>query len=124
MESVMASSGIRLLLALASALTPVAVLGQGATELRGKVVNDSGVAVAGATITLSGGGYTSRPDSAGLFGVASTPGSAVVLPMRAAGYRADTGFVTLPRRGGVSKEFKLVSETTALPEPNPSERVL
>jgi hypothetical protein len=124
MESVMASPSKRLLLALASALTPVAVSGQGATELRGKVVNDSGVAVAGATITLSRVGYTIRTDSAGLFVMSGTPGSTLVFSMRAPGYRADTGFVTLPRRGGVSREFKLVSETTALPEPNPSERVL
>lgn len=120
----MASPSTRLLLALASALTPVTVSGQGATELRGKVVNDSGVAVAGATITLSRVGYIIRTDSAGLFVLSGTPGSTLVFSIRAPGYRADTGFVTLPRRGGVSREFKLVSETTALPEPNPSERVL
>jgi hypothetical protein len=123
MESVMTSPRNRLL-ALAGALIPVAVLGQGATELRGKVVNDSGVAVAGATITLSHVGYTIRTDSSGTFVLSGTPGSTLVFSMRAPGYRADTGFVTLPRRGGVSREFRLVSETTALPEANPSERVL
>ena len=120
----MASPSKRLLVALASVLTPAAVSGQGATELRGKVVNDSGVAVAGATITLSQVRYSIRTDSAGLFVLSGTPGSSLGFSIRAPGYRADTGFVTLPRRGGVSREFKLVSETTAPPELNPSERVL
>ena len=120
----MASPRKRFLLTLAGAFTPVVLSGQGATELRGKVVNASGVAVAGATITLSHVAYSIRTDSAGLFVLSGTPGSTLVFSMRAPGYRADSGVVTLPRRGGVSREFKLVSETAALPEPNPSERVL
>jgi hypothetical protein len=119
----MASAAIQVILALAVVSTPIAARAQGA-ELRGKVVSDSGVAIAGATVTLSGIGYTIRTDSQGAFVLSGTPGSTLAFTMRAAGYREDTASVTLPRRSGVSRVFTLVSEATALPEPNPSDRVL
>src|SRR5688572_8685520 len=93
-------------------------------ELRGRVVSETGAPISGATITLTSVGYTVRADSLGEFRVASQPGSTLALSLRAAGYRADTATVTLPRRSGLSREFKLVSEATALPETNPSDRVL
>ena len=111
-------------LVLASVCTPLAVLPQSATVLRGRVVNETGVGIAGATITLASIRYSVRTDSSGAFVLSGTPGSTLVFSLRAPGYRADTGAVTLPRRSGVSREFKLVSEATALPEPNPSDRVL
>ena len=120
----MASASRTLILALAGAFTPLAALGQGTSELRGRVVSETGVAIAGATITLSQIGYAIHTDSSGEFALTGTPGSTLVFTMRAAGFRADTAAVTLPRRSGVSREFKLVSEATALPEPNPSDRVL
>jgi hypothetical protein len=81
----MSSPTRQLLVALAGAVLPVAAWGQGSTELRGRVVNDSGVAIAGATITLSGIGYAIRSDSLGTFVLSGTPGSTLVLSMRAAG---------------------------------------
>jgi hypothetical protein len=114
----MASAGPRILLAIAVVGAPIVASGQ-ATELRGKVVNESGDGIAGVTVTLMRIGYSVRTDSAGDFALSGTPGS-----MRAAGYRGDSGAVTLPRRGGVSREFRLVSEASAPSEVNPSDRVL
>jgi hypothetical protein len=119
----MASAGMRTLLAIAVLCTPIAASGQ-PPALRGKVVNESGDAIAGVTVTLTSIGYSVRTDSAGAFALSGTPGSMLVFTMRAAGYRVDTGAVTLPRRGGVSREFALVSEASAPPEVNPSDRVL
>lgn len=114
-----------LILALAGVFAPLGAPGQGqGSELRGRVVSEIGVAIAGATITLTSIGYSIRTDSSGAFVLTGTPGSTLVFTLRAAGYRGDTASVTLPRRSGVSREFKLVSEATALPEPNPSDRVL
>ena len=119
----MPSAGLRILLAMAVLCTPIAASGQ-APALRGKVVNESGVGIAGVTVTLTKIGYSVRTDSAGEFALAGTPGSMLVFTMRAAGYRGDSGAVTLPRRGGVSREFRLVSETSAPPEVNLSDRLL
>ena len=119
----MASAGPRILLAIAALCTPTAASGQ-ATVLRGKVVNDSGDGIAGVTVTLTRIGYSVRTDSAGAFALSGTPGSMLVFTMRAAGYRGDSGAVTLPRRGGVSREFRLASEASAPPEVNPSDRIL
>ena len=119
----MPSAGLRILLAIAVLCTPVAASGQ-APVLRGKVVNESGDGIAGVTVTLTSIGYSVRTDSAGTFALSGTPGSMLLFTMRAAGYRGDSGAVTLPRRGGVSREFRLVSEASAPPEVNPSDRVL
>src|SRR5262245_22666443 len=119
----MASASLRILLAIAVLCTPIAASGQ-ATALRGKVVNESGDGIAGVTVTLTRLGYSVRTDSLGEFALSGTPGSMLVFTMRAAGYRADSGAVTLPRRGGVSREFRLVTEASAPPEVNPSDRVL
>jgi hypothetical protein len=119
----MTSVGLRILLASAVLCTPIAASGQ-ATELRGKVVNESGDGIAGVTVTLTSIGYSIRTDSAGEFALSGTPGSMLVFTILAAGYRGDSGAVILPRRGGVRREFRLVSEASALPEVNPSDRVL
>jgi hypothetical protein len=119
----MASLGLRILLACAVLCTPIAASGQ-PTVLRGKVVNESGDGIAGVTVTLTGIGYSVRTDSAGEFALSGTPGSMLVFTIRAAGFRGDSGSVTLPRRGGVNREFRLVSEASAPPEVNPSDRVL
>ena len=87
-------------------------------------MNESGDGIAGVTVTLTRIRYSVRTDSAGEFALSGTPGSMLVFTMRAAGYRGDSGAVTLPRRGGVSREFRLVSEASAPPEVNPSDRVL
>jgi hypothetical protein len=119
----MASAGLRIPLALAVLCTPIAASGQ-ATVLRGKVVTESGDGIAGVTVTLTRIGYSVRTDSAGEFALSGTPGSMLVFTMRATGYRGDSGAVTLPRRGEISRAFRLVSETSAPPEVNPSERVI
>ena len=112
----MAPASRTLLLALAGALAPLGAHGQG-SELRGRVVSETGVAIAGATITLTSVGYAIRTDTSGAFVLRGTPGSTLVFTMRAAGYRGDTATVTLPRRSGVSREFTLVSEATLCRRP-------
>jgi hypothetical protein len=119
----MPSAGLRILLAIAVLCPLIAASGQ-PPALRGKVVNESGDGIAGVTVTLARIGYSVRTDSAGEFALSGTPGSMLVFTMRAAGYRGDSGAVTLPRRGGISREFRLVSETNAPPEVNPSDRVI
>jgi hypothetical protein len=112
----------RKLVVFGSVLLPCA--SQAQVELRGRVVSEDGAAIAGATITLTQIGYAIRTDSSGAFVLSGTPGSTLVLSLRAAGYSGDTASVVLPRRAGVNREFKLVSEATPLPEANPSDRVL
>src|SRR5688572_2323755 len=80
---------------------------QAQVELRGRVVSETGEPIAGATITLQQIGYAIRTDSSGAFALAGTPGSILVFVLRATGYRGDTASVTLPRRSGLSREFKL-----------------
>ena len=120
----MTSAAMWAIFGLTSLIATSGAPAQQGTELRGRILNDSGVAIVGASITLSGVRYTIRTDSSGLFVLSGTPGSTLVFSMRAPGYRGDTAAVTLPRRSGISREFTLVSETTALAEPNPSDRVL
>ena len=97
---------------------------QATSELRGRVVSDSGVPIGGATITIAAVGYSVRTDSLGLFRLTGTPGSTLSLSLRAEGFRDDTASVVLERGRLVRRDFTLVAESTPLPEANPSERVL
>ena len=119
----MTRSPFSAILAVAAVFAPLAAHAQ-ATELRGKVVDESGAAIVGATITLSTIGYSVRTDSTGAFVLSGTPGSILNLTLRAPGFRSDSASVTLPRRSGVSREFKLLSESSAPTEANPSDRLL
>lgn len=94
------------------------------SELRGRVVTDAGVPVAGATITLAGIRYSVRTDSLGRFHLAGTPGSTLNLSLGAPGFRDDTATVVLARGRHIERDFVLVSESTPIPEANPSDRVL
>jgi hypothetical protein len=114
---------MRMVVVIAGLIAPLAGSAQ-ATELRGRVVNESGVGVAGATIMLAQIGYSVRSDSTGAFVLSGTPGSVLNLTLRAPGYRSDSASVTLPRRGGVTREFNLFSESSTPPEANPSDRLL
>jgi hypothetical protein len=88
------------------------------------VVSDSGVPIKGATITLAAIRYSVTSDSLGRFTLAGTPGSTLALSLRANGFREDKADVVLGRGRPVTRDFVLVSEQTALPEVNPSDRVL
>jgi Carboxypeptidase regulatory-like domain len=96
----------------------------GQSELKGRVVSDSGVPIRGATITLAALRYSVTTDSLGRFTLAGTPGSTLALSLRANGFREDKADVILGRGRPVMRDFVLVSEQTALPEVNPSDRVL
>ena len=95
-----------------------------AAELRGRVVSESGEPVAGATVTLTALGYSIRTDSLGRFALSGMPGATLELSIRASGFREDRQSVVLARRGAVTKDFSITSESTALPEVNPSDRLL
>ena len=97
---------------------------QAPSELRGRVVSDSGVPIRGATITLASVGYSVTTDSLGQFRLAGTPGSTLSLLLQAKGFRDASDSVVLSRGRPVQREFVMVSEATPLPEANPSERVL
>jgi hypothetical protein len=112
----------RLLLGVALAATPVAASGQ-SSELRGRVLSDSGAPIVGATVTLTAIRYSVRTDSLGRFHLAGTPGSTLGLRVQAPGFRDDTASVVLTRERVVVRDFTMVSEATALPEVNPSNRV-
>lgn len=113
---------IRLTIPFTGLLIPLAAQAQ--AELRGRVVDESGAAIVGATVTLSSIGFSVRTDSTGTFVLSGTPGSVLYLTLRATGFRSDSASVTLPRRSGLSREFKLLSEASAPPEANPSDRTL
>ena len=95
-----------------------------AAELRGRVVSESGEPVAGATVTLTALRYSLRTDSLGRFVLSGTPGATLEFSIRASGFRDDTRSVVLARRGAVTRDFSIVSESVALPEVNPSDRLL
>ena len=86
----MTSAAMWAIFGLTSLIATSGARAQQGTELRGRIVNDSGVAIVGASITLSGVRYTIRTDSSGLFVLSGTPGSTLVFSMRAPGYRGDT----------------------------------
>jgi len=94
------------------------------STLSGRVVSDSGNAIAGATITLVSLGYSVKSDSLGRFTLSGTPGSTLSLSLRASGYRDDSASVVLTRGKSVDRSFTMISESTPLPEANPSDRVL
>ena len=102
----------------------LAVPVQAQSALQGRVVSDSGVPILDATITLVGLRYSVRSDSLGRFRLAGTPGSTLNLSMSAAGFRDDSSAVVLGRGKPTIRDFVLVSANTALPEVNPSDRVL
>ncbi len=114
-------------LGFAAALTAVAATTNHAdaqSVLSGRVLSDSGKPVVGATVTLNAISYSVRTDSLGRFQLSGTPGSTLSLTLQAIGFRDDTASVVLPRRRTMTREFTLISESTALPEANPSDRVL
>lgn len=105
----------------------LAVVGDGAaqsSELQGRVVSDAGAPIVGATVTLPAIRYSVRTDSLGRFHLTGTPGSTLNLSVRAVGFRENTVSVVLSRGKAVVRDFEMVSEATALPEVNPSDRVL
>jgi hypothetical protein len=112
----------KLLLGVVLVATPAAAASQ-SSELRGRVLSDSGTPIAGATVTLTALRYSVRTDSLGRFNLAGTPGSTLGLTLHASGFRDDTATVVLTRGRAIVRDFKMVSEATALPEPNPSDRV-
>jgi|SRR5687767_3222467 len=114
----------RWLLCVSAFVTSAHVVQAQSVELRGRVVNDSGTPIVGATVTLTGIRYTVRTDSLGRFHLAGTPGSTLALSLQARGYRDETASVVLSRGRPVVRDFTLVSEALALPEVNPSDRVL
>ena len=92
-------------------------------ELRGRLVSDSGMPIASATVTVSGLGFSIRSDSLGRFVLAGAPGAVLSLRFLAAGYRADTASIALGRRP-VERDFTLVRDDAPEPERNPSTSVL
>jgi hypothetical protein len=93
-------------------------------EVRGRVQDEAGRPLAGATVTLSAIGYTVRTDSMGAFRLSGTPGGTLSLSITAGGYRADTATLVLPRSGMLTRDFTLVSSDSPPPVANPSDRVL
>lgn len=93
-------------------------------ELRGRVVDSTGRAIAAATVTIGSLRFTLRTDSAGAFKFSGTPGSTLSLRINATGFRPDTASAVLPRGRFLERDFVLVSEDAPLPEANPSDRVL
>lgn len=111
-----------LAVAVTASYAPAGVQAQG--ELSGRVVGDSGTPIVGATITLAGIGYSVKSDSLGRFRFAGPPGSTLAFSLQAIGFRDDTASVVLRRGRPIVRDFVLVSEQTALPESNPSDRTL
>lgn len=117
-----ATTNLLSILVLAAGTAPSATAQS--SELRGRVVSDSGAPVAGASVTLSGIRYTVRTDSMGRFHLSGTPGSTLQLLVQARGFREQSESVVLVRGRPVVRDFVLASEETPIPETNPSDRVL
>ena len=113
-----------LVLAALVPLTASIAAGQGTSQLQGRVVDDTGAPIAGATVVITSVGYSVRSDSSGTFLLAGTPGSTMHLIVRAPGFRQDTATVTLARGRPVARDFILRTTDYVPPEANPSDRVL
>jgi hypothetical protein len=104
-----------------AALAVTATVGQAAaaqsgSELRGRVVTESGTPVSGATVTLTSLRFSVRTDSAGHFVLKGTPGGTLELSISADGYRTESASVVLGRGRPVNRDFVLASEGTPAPE--------
>jgi CarboxypepD_reg-like domain/Carboxypeptidase regulatory-like domain len=122
MERAMRLVQVRGVIAVFAGVLVPAVL-QAQVELRGRLVSDSGVPIASATVTVSGPGFSIRSDSLGRFVLAGAPGAVLSLRFLATGYRADTASIALGRRP-VERDFTLVRDDAPEPERNPSTSVL
>jgi hypothetical protein len=98
--------------------------GSAQTQLKGRILTDSGKPVIAATVTLTALRYSVKTDSLGQFLLSGTPGSTLELSIQAAGFRESSASVVLPRSRSVARDFTLVSTLTAVPETNPSDQVL
>ncbi len=93
------------------------------SELRGRVVTESGTPIVGATVTLGGVRYSVTTDSLGQFILAGTPGSTLSLTLKADGYREDAATVILARGRPTTRDFILRSDDTAIPEETGPQRL-
>lgn len=112
------------LLAVAIALSIAQLPAEGQSELTGRVVSDSGIPIAGATVTLNSVRYSVMTDSLGRFRLTGTPGSTLELSLKAAGFRDAATSVVLSRGRTTLREFVMVPDAAPLPEVNPSDQVL
>lgn len=101
----------------------LARVGNAQSELAGRVVDDSGKPIAGATVTLTGVRYSVKTDSLGRFHLAGTPGSTLNLTLQAAGFRDEAATVVLARGRPTVRDFVLVSDAAALPDTVPERMV-
>lgn len=90
---------------------------QAQTELTGRVLDEAGAPIVGATVTLTSIRYSVRTDSLGRFRFAGTPGSTLSLFLQADGFREDTASVVLPRGRPMQRDFTLVSASSAIEAP-------
>jgi hypothetical protein len=88
-------------------------------ELRGRLLSGAGAPIPGATITVTGIGYSVRADSAGRFALSGARGSTLQLHFSAQGYRRDSAAVVLGRTA-MDREFTLVDASAPAPEANSS----
>ncbi|HEX6316013.1 MAG TPA: carboxypeptidase regulatory-like domain-containing protein [Gemmatimonadaceae bacterium] len=109
---------------LAAITTLFAASAHAQSELKGRVVSDSGKPIAGAVVTLTSVRYSVQTDSLGRFQLAGTPGSTLGFTLQAEGYREENATVVLSRGRPVVRDFVLSSEAIPVPEVNPSDRVL
>lgn len=105
----------------AVALPPAVATAQ--VEVRGRLVSESGAPISGATITVSGIGFSVKSDSLGRFVLAGAQGTVLNLRFLAAGYSADSTSIALGRRP-VERDFTLVRDDAPEPERNSSASVL
>lgn len=103
-------------IAAALAVSGASVSARAQTQLAGRVVDQSGQPIIGATVTLSSIRYSVKTDGEGRFRFAGTPGSTMNLSLQAPGFRDDTASVVLTRGREMSKDFVMVS--AAIPEVN------
>jgi hypothetical protein len=96
---------------------------EGQSELRGRVVTESGTPIVGATVTLGGVRYSVTTDSLGQFILAGTPGSTLSLTLKADGYREDAATVILARGRPTTRDFILRSDDRAIPEETGPQRL-
>lgn len=100
-------------------LMAVATRAEAQSELRGRVLNESGAPVVGATVTIGGIGYSVKTDSLGQFRLTGTPGSTLSLTLKAEGFSENAVNVVLSRGRQTVRDFTLVPSAPPPEETGP-----
>jgi hypothetical protein len=115
MNSSWASHHLALAVASAALLAAPSAHAQGST-FTGRVLTDSGVALAGAEVVLNGPNRSARTDANGEFRLSHIPAGEHIVQVRMPGFAPKVDTIEVADAGEVRLDFRLAKIETTLPE--------